>query len=107
VLEWYKKQSILVKVLLGIPFLILLVVAGLFATGGLTSFKPRSRANGKEISRDKATVAEDLERVRQDTNSVKRVAEEVRDENKRAADSNIELGSLADAIRKGLDEGSK
>lgn len=93
--------------MLGIPFLVLLVVAGLFAAGGLASFKPRSRADSKEISRDKTIVAEDLERVRQDTNSVKRVAEEIRDENKRAANSNIELGSLADAIRKGLDEGSK
>jgi type II secretory pathway component PulM len=106
VLEWYKKQSILVKILLAVPFLVLLVVAGIFAAGGLTIFKPRSRANGSEVSRDKAVVAEDLERVRQDTTSVKRVAEEVRDENKRAANSNIELGSLADAIRKGLDEGS-
>jgi hypothetical protein len=107
VLEWYKKQSTLVKILLAIPFLVLLVVAGLFAAGGLASFKPRSRADGKKISRYKAVVAEDIERVRQDTDSVKRVAEEVRDENKRASDSNIELGSLADAIRKGLDEGSK
>lgn len=118
---WYKKQSTLVKILLAIPFLILLVVAGLFSAGGLASFKPRNRADREEISRDKTNIQNDSNRVRQDTGRVKdiageisgnnqqlgKLAENAADENRRAADSNKELGNLADAIRQGLGEDPK